>query len=95
VVRALLEAGADMDAAIETEDLTLSVWYYAVGRPALLALLLEHFEVGGDEGRKAQLNRALALASEDDGPDRAECVRMLLAAGAELDVDDWPQPEEG
>jgi hypothetical protein len=85
VVAALLEAGADVAAVSRHyDDTALSC---SVGQPAVLALLLERFEVGGDAERQAQLNRAYYLAWSRATRAGEECAAMLQRAGA---VSDWP-----
>jgi ankyrin repeat protein len=83
VVRALLAAGADV--AVELGDGGRAILSCGVEHPAVLALLLEHFEVGGDAERQAQLNHALFMAVGGDTPEALESARLLLAAGADVD----------
>jgi ankyrin repeat protein len=85
VVAALLAAGADVSAlSRHYSDTALSC---SVEKPAVLALLLERFEVGGDAGRQAQLNRAYYQAWSAATQAGEECAAMLQRAGA---VRDWP-----
>jgi hypothetical protein len=88
VVRVLLGAGADV-AAAGGKLLGSTVLSCAVGHPAILALLLARFEVGGDETRQAQLNTAYAEAVELATPEGEESARMLLAAGAFIPRTMW------
>jgi ankyrin repeat protein len=81
VVRALLDAGANVAAADRPGTCVLS---YAVGRPAILAALLARFVVGGDAQRQAQLNKAHRKAVALGSPEGAESAHMLVAAGAVL-----------
>jgi hypothetical protein len=80
VVCVLLEAGADVAAV--TRHYIKSVLDHSVGKPAILALLLERFVLGGDAARQRQLNRALRRALSDDTPAGAQCVGLLVKAGA-------------
>jgi ankyrin repeat protein len=82
VVRVLLGAGADVDAADVYR--TGVVFSCAVGHPAILAALLARFEVGGVARRQAQLNKAFREAVQLGSPEGEECARMLVAAGAVL-----------
>jgi ankyrin repeat protein len=84
VVRALLEAGADVAPA--TEDQRFTVLSSGVKHPAALALLLERFEVGGNAERQEQLNRALFHAAASRPSEGAESTRLLLAAGADANA---------
>ncbi len=59
--------------------------------PAALAALLAGFEVGGDAGRQKQLNRLLCSCVQGtheraETPERVESMRLLLAAGAEMNL---------
>ncbi len=80
MVRVLLAAGADV-AAVTWHNNT-SVLDFSVGKPAILALLLGRFVVGGDAARQRQLNSALRRAWSDDTPEGLQCVGLLVKAGA-------------
>jgi hypothetical protein len=84
LVRALLDAGADVAAPVNDGD--NSALYYGADKPAILALLLERFEVGGDAVRQRYLDDALGRAVETRRPAGVESVRLLLAAGADVDA---------
>ncbi len=92
VVRALLEAGANVAAV--NEETGISVLSEAVDKPVIVKLLLERFEVreegeeeeeGEGEGvglRQHQLNFALYLAVARGTPEGEKSARLLKAAGA-------------
>jgi ankyrin repeat protein len=82
VVRTLVDADANVTAASRGVS-RMSVLSYGVGQPAVLAALLERYEVGGHAWRQAALNRALFLAVSYTAPQFVECVRLLLGAGAQ------------
>jgi ankyrin repeat protein len=84
VVAALLEAGADV--AVEVGPHCWSALYFSMGRPAVLAALLEGFEVGGDAARQAVLDGALHEAVAALPPEGVESVRLLVAAGANVNA---------
>jgi ankyrin repeat protein len=85
VVAALLAAGADVAAV--SRYYGDSVLSCSVDHPAVLALVLERFEVGGNAARQAQLNRAYYLACSRATQAGNECAVMLHRAGA---VSNWP-----
>jgi hypothetical protein len=80
VVRALLDAGADV---APVDNLLPSALYYGADKPTILALLLERFEVGGDAVRQRYLDDALSKAVETCTTAGVESVRLLLGAGAD------------
>jgi ankyrin repeat protein len=82
IVRALLDAGADDVAPVDGFRHN-SALYYGADKPAILALLLKRFEVGGDAMRQRYLDDALGRAVETRPPAGMACVRMLLGAGAD------------
>jgi ankyrin repeat protein len=81
VARVLLDAGADM-----ADSLTSGL-----GHPAIMALLLERLEVGGDAERQAALNRTLHVAALTSKPEFVESMRQLLVAGADVNAREEPR----
>jgi ankyrin repeat protein len=83
VVRALLDAGTDV---AHVDDPYPSSLYHGADKPAVLALLLERFEVGGDAVRQQHLDDALGRVVGNCTPAGVESVRLLLGAGADVDA---------
>ncbi len=83
VVRLLLTAGADPGALDHYR--AWSPLTRALPNAAILALLLEKFQVAGEEARQRTLNGALYAALQECLPDRTHCVCLLLGAGAHPD----------
>jgi ankyrin repeat protein len=87
MVAALLEEGAQVvDESVTEENRVANAFISAVqGKPAILALLLAHFEVGGNAWRRTLLGKTL-MPPQYETPENVECARLLLKAGADANV---------